>query len=116
MLHTDFHELNAMCKPDRNNFLNLNKFFVTALSPHRFGWAFSRCSEWGCSLLVVPGHLLLRSVDSRAQAQWLWHTGLVALCHVASSWTRDQTHVPCVGRWILNQWTTREVQVEIILK
>ena len=23
--------------------------------------------------------------------------------------TRDQTWVPCIGRWILNHWTTREV-------
>ena len=22
---------------------------------------------------------------------------------------RDGTHVPCIGKWILNQWTTREV-------
>ena len=26
-----------------------------------------------------------------------------------SSLTRDETHVPCVGRWILSHWTTREV-------
>ena len=26
-----------------------------------------------------------------------------------SSPTRDQTRVPCIGRWILNHWTTREV-------
>ena len=38
-----------------------------------------------------------------------WHTGLVALRHVGSSPTRDWTHVPCIGRWTLNQWTTREV-------
>ena len=24
--------------------------------------------------------------------------------------TRDQTHVPCIGTWILNHWTTREAQ------
>ena len=23
-------------------------------------------------------------------------------------WTRDQTGVPCIARWILNHWTTRE--------
>ena len=28
---------------------------------------------------------------------------------MASSWTRDQTPVPCIGRRILNHWTTREV-------
>ena len=36
---------------------------------------------------------------------------LVALQHAESSQTkpRDQTHVPCIGRWILNHWVTREV-------
>ena len=35
---------------------------------------------------------------------------LVALQHAESSQTkpRDQTHVPCIGRWILNHWVTRE--------
>jgi len=28
---------------------------------------------------------------------------------VGSSWTRDQTCVPCIERQILNYWTTREV-------
>ena len=32
--------------------------------------------------------------------------GLASLRHVESSWTRDRTHVPCIGRWILNTWTT----------
>ena len=35
--------------------------------------------------------------------------GLVALWHVRSSQTRDQTCVPCIGRWILNHSATREV-------
>ena len=35
--------------------------------------------------------------------------GLVALWHVGSSRTRDRTCVPCIGRQILNHWTTREV-------
>ena len=29
---------------------------------------------------------------------------------MVSSWTRDQIHVPCIGRHILIYWTTREVQ------
>ena len=33
---------------------------------------------------------------------------LVAPQHVESSWTRDQTHVPCTGRWILIHCATRE--------
>ena len=28
-----------------------------------------------------------------------------------SSLTRDPTHVPCISRWVLNHWTTREVPV-----
>ena len=34
--------------------------------------------------------------------------GLVAPWHVESSQTRDRTHVPCIGRQILNHWTSRE--------
>ena len=30
-------------------------------------------------------------------AQQLWAVGFVALQHVGSFWTRDQTHVPCIG-------------------
>ena len=29
--------------------------------------------------------------------------------------TRDQTHVPCIARWILNNWTTRNVPQQILL-
>ena len=29
--------------------------------------------------------------------------------HVESSWTRDWTCIPCIGRKILNHWTIREV-------
>ena len=47
--------------------------------------------------------------DSRAQAQQLWCTGLVAPRHVGSSRTRARTHVPCIDRWILNHCATREV-------
>ena len=36
-------------------------------------------------------------------------SGLVALQHVGSSWTRARTRVPCIGRRILNHCATREV-------
>ena len=49
------------------------------------------------------------------QAQQLWHTGLVAPQHVGSSRTRDRARVPCIGRWILNHCTTREVHIFLIL-
>lgn len=43
----------------------------------------------------------------------LWCMGLVDLWHVGSltSPTRDQIHVSCIARQILNDWTTREVPV-----
>ena len=59
---------------------------------------------------VVVAH---RLQSSRAHVQQLWHMGLVApMCpqacgilvahrHVGSSWTRNLTHVFCIGRWIL---------------
>ena len=61
--------------------------------------------------------LLLRSTGSRrvgfsscgTQAQQLRHTGLVAPRHVGSSRTRARTHVPCIGRRILNHCAIREV-------
>ena len=37
------------------------------------------------------------------------HTDLAAPQNVKSSWTRDRTYVPCIGRWILTRCTTREV-------
>ena len=40
----------------------------------------------------------------------MWHTGLVAPQRVRYSQTSDQTHVPYIGRRILNHWTTREVR------
>ena len=45
----------------------------------------------------------------------LGRRGLVAPWHVGSSQTRDQTPVPCIGWWILNHWTPREVPKGLIL-
>ena len=36
---------------------------------------------------------------------------LVALWHMESSWTRNQTHVSCIDRQSLNHWTTKEVLI-----
>ena len=64
--------------------------------------------------MVVHG-LLIEGASAAAQApehklssRGAW--GSVAWQQVESSWTRDQTHVPCIGGQILNHWTTREVQ------
>ena len=89
--------------------------------------AFSSCSEWGYSWLQcssfslqwlllwtrgsrVCGLQYLWLEGSRARAQWLWCTGLVASWHAGSSRTRDQTGLPCIGRWMLNQGVMREAQ------
>ena len=41
--------------------------------------------------------------------------GLVALRQVGSSQTRARTRVPCIGRRILNHWTTREVLIVVLI-
>ena len=69
---------------------------------------FNSCGMWA-SVVVACRLQQLWLVGSRAQAQQLWLTGLIALRHVGSSWTRAQTRVPCIGRRILNHCATREV-------
>ena len=54
-----------------------------------------------CGLQV---HGLRRSQRTGSK---LWNAGRVAPQHV-ESWTRDQTHVPCISRQTPNPWTTRE--------
>ena len=89
---------------------------------------FSNCGEVGLRLLLSTGsrHSGFRSCGawgphsfqlacSGMRAQYLWHTGLVALRHAASSLTGGQTHVPCTGRWTLIHCTSREVPICIIL-
>ena len=53
----------------------------------------TRCRVHGLQQLQLPG--------SRAQAQYFWHTGLVAPRPVGSSQIRDQTHVSCISKRIL---------------
>ena len=42
--------------------------------------------------------------------------GLVAPWHVGSSRTRAQTHVACIGRWILNHCATSHVSMPVLFK
>ena len=60
----------------------------------------SRCSGFSCSLHLGPKMHGLQSLQSVCS---------VALRHVRSFWTRGHTCVPCIGRWILNYRTTREI-------
>ena len=60
------------------------------------------------SVVVARGLQQLWLAGSRAPAQQLWCTGLVALRHVGSSGARARTRVPCIGKQILNHRATRE--------
>ena len=69
-------------------------------------WASHR-SVFSCCRALALGRSGFSSYCTWAQL--FSCTGLIVLWNVGSSWTRDQTWVPCTGRWILNHWTTREV-------
>ena len=113
-----------------NTFENIFKFIYFYLFLLRWVsiavWGFPPVPVRGCypvvafRLLITVVSLIfthrlqaqgLSSCSSWALEHWLsmWCMGLVAQKHVASSWTRDWTRVPCIGRWILNHCTTREV-------
>ena len=84
-------------------------FLVLAvLGLHCCTRAFSSCHEWG----------LLSSCSVQASRAWASVVAVCGLsCSVAcgSSLTRDQTCVLCIGRQILNHWTTREVPISVLL-
>ena len=87
---------------------------LTALGLHCCAQALSNYGKRGLSLVAVRGFslpwlLLLGSTSSRCAGSAAVMHGLVVQRHIQSSWTKDQTHVPCTGRWILNPWTTGEV-------
>ena len=112
------------------------KFLLATLDLCRHALAFSHCGEWGYSLLWCGGFssrwpLLcvawaLPVWVSVAVAPWLsgcnlwnlelWHMSLVAPHAVESSWTRDQTHVPCIAGQILIHCTTRKVLNDLFWK
>ena len=72
---------------------------------------FSSCSQVQTYYLVVAPGLLTVVITLVAEhgLRVCGTTGLAAPQHGESSWTRDQTCVPCVGTCILYHWTTREV-------
>ena len=56
-----------------------------------------------CVAFSLQWLFLLWSTYLQNRAQYLQHRGLVALRHVGSSQTRDQTSVPCIAKRILKQ-------------
>ena len=67
-------------------------------------------------LLTAAASLVAEHGLSGAQASVVPVHELSRPWHVKSSWTRDRTHVPCIGRWILKHQTTREVLNDCSLK
>ena len=64
------------------------------------------CGAWGshclsCCGAQAPG---LRLSGCGTWALLLWRMGFVALWRVGSSWTRDQTRIPCIGSRIPHHW------------
>ena len=60
--------------------------------------------------LLITAHFLV--VEHKLWGTWasvVVALGLVVPQHVESSRTRDQTYVPCIGRQILNYWTTSKI-------
>lgn len=110
------------------DFLKCYFFIITYLLYFWLCWVFIALHglsplavSGGCSSLRWAGFslqwLLVWSTASRApELQQLQHTGLAALQHVEYSKTRDQTHVPCIGQWILIHCTTREAHRILFLK
>ena len=61
------------------------------------------CSMWVFSC-GAPASELARRVSSCSVWAWFPH-GMWRLSSLTSGWT----HIPCIGRWILNHWATKEV-------
>ena len=69
--------------------------FLAALGHHCCTQAFSSCSEWGYTLVVVL-RLLTQSQGSKVHGlQQSWCT--VLMCHVESSQSRVRTHAPALA-------------------
>ena len=64
---------------------------------------FSSCGMWAQKLWHTGSVVVARRLSSCGACM-----GLVALRHVGSSQARARTHVPCIGRRILNHCATRE--------
>ena len=79
------------------------QLFVTVAHQAPLSMGFSRQEYWSGLPFPDPGIEPTSPVSPALQAGlFTWDTALVALWHMRSSWTRDQTYVLCIGRKILN--------------
>ena len=65
-------------------------------------------------LLIAVASLVSERRLQGSWAQQLWCRGLAVPQHVESSWSRNGTHVPSIGRWTPNHWTTTEALLWIL--
>ena len=120
---SDHHEIKRKCNKNKTlklYFIYLFYFSAVLGLP---------CNTWlliaVASLVEEHGLQTLGFSGCGTQAQYLQlgsRVGSVAVVHglyysghVESSWTRDQTHVPCIARWILIHCTTRAVQDNFLM-
>ena len=66
-------------------------------------WALGHAGFCNCSFLALE-----RRLSSCGMYLVLVAWSLVAPWYVGSSWTRGQTCVSCIGRWILYHWAIKE--------
>lgn len=82
-------------------------------------WALSGCSKGGGHSPAGARGLTCFHCGAWALGMWaqkLWCTGPMSPRHVESSWTKDQTSVPCIRRQTRNHWMTREVPTPYYLR
>ena len=63
---------------------------------------------------AVARRLSTGACDLQSTGSLVVRTGSVGPWYMRSSQARDQTCVPGIARWILNHWTTREAQRELL--
>ena len=78
------------------------------------GAGVSHCSDFFCRRAWALECSGFSSSSTQGQSFRRWD--LIGPRYVGSSWTRDQTCVPSIDRWILNHWATREVPVCFLYK
>ena len=107
--------LKRKIKKDPQFYVWLLWIFVVMHSPS-LGAASGGCSPVAVHrLLTAVASLIVEHGPQAHGLQQLRWTGLVVPWHVGSSQMWDWTHVPRIGRWILNHWTTREVSTWVNL-
>ena len=102
-----------MCVLFLNLFLNALILLLPGLSPvvvsRDYFWYSGRASH-------CYGFSCCRTWALESRDPTVLHTSLADPPHVGSSWTRNQMHVPCIGRQTFNHCTSRGILVHFFFK